>query len=164
MHTKTPLLTFALGAVVLSTFSLDVAYSQQWTEWEHENSVAQHGSFLVINNFDEFCFVKQSYAEQPGRFEFMTKGEGFVLLNPHFMGFSEDVTYWIDSGTKHTLPASVGDEFSFELTDLQLDRLEAGTELFIKVSPRGERPRVHSISLSGFGEAYKMLGSESCES
>ena len=154
-------LLFAMVALNMSS-----AQAQTWTDWEQQHAVGKFGQFLVFQNPDEegLCFLKQSYADQPTKMELMTKGDGIRILNPFFDGFSDDVRYWVDEGTKFSLPASVGTGFTFELSELSPEALSSGSVLNVEVSPQGQFRRLQKFPLTGFFEAYETLIQSPCPS
>ena len=50
------------------------AVSPKWTDWDHSNSVAREGQWLVIRQPDEgFCYIKQGYDGYSDKMDLLMK-------------------------------------------------------------------------------------------
>ncbi|OED44157.1 hypothetical protein AB833_02020 [Chromatiales bacterium (ex Bugula neritina AB1)] len=147
--------------IILFLFSHSaVAESPSWEKWEKDNSIARHGSFLVIDQPDEpFCYLKQSYYQNTNLMELARVKGNTRLTLPFLSGVEGDVIYWVDSGKKYSIPV---DRYSAVLHESALSEMKAGNVLFVQVKPTGEKSKVQRFRLNGFTAAVKSLQDPKC--
>jgi len=158
------IVSLAVLAIVVSLGAVKIR-GQNWSEWERANAIGRHGDFLVIKQpGEDFCYVKQSYQDDPSRMELIFEGVFPSILTSFTSGLDDEVQYWVDDGPKRVIPNSRTNEGrAFNLAADLVGEMKAGQTLHIRVKPNGQQIRTQNFSLLGFAAAAEVLAGTGCQ-
>ena len=149
--------------LVTALFATTLAFAANWTDWELQHSVARKGDWLVIKQPNAgFCYVKQSYADQPKKMEMSMKIDSVPFLPlPYFRGLDGDVSYWVDKGPVRIIHEKQAKN-PLKLSTEVIGELKRGKTLFVRVKPVGQGTVEQQFSLTGFADAVAFLSKPIC--
>ena len=121
--------------------------------------------FLLVSAIrppgEDFCYVKQSFDDE--RMELIFDGDTVTVVTPHIRSARWDVTYWVDTGERRSVPhEAIMSPNSVRLPAEMIGELEAGNYLNVRVSPLDAESFLQSISLLGFTAASRKLDDPEC--
>ena len=150
-------------AIIFTPSSLANAGNPEWTPWEWQLAVAKDGVWLVIRQPGVgFCYLKQSYDNDPGHMEITMKADGIpFLVLPFFRGVQGDVTYRVDQGPLRIIPEDDAHN-PIALSSEIVPELKMGNTLTVRIKPTGRTTQKQHFSLVGFTAAVQWFHRKDC--